>query len=115
MNKKNYIYMQLLNIIFSLASVMIKICSQYLQDYRNKYINIFVCLTVYMILMVVYAIGWQKVIKEVSLSTAYLSKGLILFWSLIWSCMIFSEKITINNILGTIIIFCGTCLVNNDD
>lgn len=57
---------------------------------------------------------WQKLLKKVDLSIAYVNKGMLLFWSMIWSVVIFREEITILNIIGTIIIFVGIMVVNEN-
>ena len=33
-------------------------------------------------------------------------------WSLIWSATIFKERITVQNIIGILIVVCGVALVN---
>jgi drug/metabolite transporter (DMT)-like permease len=68
----------------------------------------------YIMLLIIYAFFWQKLLKCIPLSTAYLSKGLLLFWLLLWAFLIFNEKITLLNIIGVGIIFSGTLLVNTD-
>ena len=110
-----YIIIQILNIIFSISSVITKLASL---AWERK--GFFTCETltyvfIYVGLLFIYAYFWQKVIKKVSLSSAYLNKGLLLFWNLLWAFVLFSEKITINNILGVLIICMGTILVNYDE
>ena len=62
----------------------------------------------------VYAIIWQQIIQKTDLSVAYTNKAMTIFWSMLWSFLIFKEKITWNNILGVVIIFTGILLVNRD-
>lgn len=114
-NVKSYLAMQGLNIIFSLSGVIMKMASLAWQ--KNGFFSHQTILNIlcYLILMLTYAFFWQKIIKKVSLSSAYLSKGLLIFWSLIWAAIIFDETITIQNIIGTAIIFGGTLLVADNE
>lgn len=73
-----------------------------------------VILLIMLIVLASYAFLWQKLLKKVDLSIAYVNKGMLLFWSMIWSVVIFREEITILNIIGTIIIFVGIMVVNEN-
>lgn len=112
---KYYVEMQILNIIFSLSSVVLKLASvSWEKDgLFNKVMILYIM--VFILLIGIYAFFWQKVIKKISLSTAYLSKGLNLFWTLLWAKVIFKELITIPNLIGTAVIFLGTLLVSSDE
>ena len=67
------------------------------------------------IILAGYAVVWQLILKRVELSVAYLNKGLLVFWGLLWAYIIFCEQITIMNMVGTIIIFIGTLMVNDNE
>lgn len=62
-----------------------------------------------------YAIVWQQVIKRFPLSLAYVNRAMAIFWSMIWAFLFFQERITWKNILGVIVIFAGTMVVNSDE
>lgn len=59
------------------------------------------------LILVVYAVLWQIVLKRVELSRAYAMKPLTMILSMIWGATLFHEEITWNMILGTIIILIG--------
>ncbi|MBQ0058491.1 MAG: DMT family transporter [Lachnospiraceae bacterium] len=61
-----------------------------------------------------YAIFWQQIIKRVDLSIAYANRAFAIFWSMLWAVLIFGERVTLQNILGVIVIFAGIMLVNQD-
>ena len=63
----------------------------------------------------IYAIFWQKILKRVDLSIAYMSKGVTLFWTLFWSVLIFDESVTLRNVIGLIFIFVGIAFINRDE
>lgn len=62
-----------------------------------------------------YALLWQQVLKRVELSVAYLNKGVVVFWSLLWAKFIFNEQITLKNIVGVCVIVVGISVVNSDE
>ena len=59
----------------------------------------------------IYAIAWQQVIKKFSLSTAYANKSVYLLWSQIWAIAIFHEQLSVQNIIGILIVLFGVWTV----
>lgn len=57
--------------------------------------------------MGVYALLWQRIIKRMPLSMAYMFKGTSLIFVLLFSALFFGEVITWTNILGSLIIIIG--------
>ena len=66
------------------------------------------------VLLGIYALAWQQVIKHWELSVAYANRSMAILWSLIWAVVFFRESVTINNIIGVVIVFLGTMLVNQN-
>lgn len=60
--------------------------------------------------MGVYALLWQQVIAKMPLSTAYMFKGTSLVFVLLFSALLFGEAITMNNVIGSVIIILGIVL-----
>ncbi|MFY0518404.1 EamA family transporter [Lysinibacillus sp. UGB7] len=58
------------------------------------------------------AIFWQKTLNKMELSKAYPYTALIYLFILIYTYFIFKEPISINNIIGTIIIMIGIFVMN---
>lgn len=67
-----------------------------------------------MVLMVVYAVVWQQILKRMPLTVAYANRPVTLIWGIIWGALIFKERITWNMILGAAIIFLGIYMVVSD-
>lgn len=114
-NKKNiwitFLSLQLMNVIYSLNSVLIKRASMFWESQ-----GLFSPSTMFLLLSAfftlgIYAVIWQKILSKVELSIAYMNKGMIVFWGLLWASLFFGEKISLRNIIGTAIIFMGTLLV----
>ena len=108
---KNYFYLHCLFFLYSLISVIGKTAAQ-LQIFSPKFITLcFVAL----ILLIIYAFFWQKILKKFSLVVAISNKGIVVFWVFLWSVIFFEENIKFNNILGALIIIIGIMLVTKND
>ena len=68
-----------------------------------------------LLIMALYALIWQQILKHLPLTVAYANKPVSLIWGMIWGTFIFGEKITWNMILGALIIFGGIYLVVTAD
>ena len=58
-----------------------------------------------------YAILWQQILRCIELGTAYLFKGTTLIFTMLIAALLFSETITIPNIIGSVIIVIGITLL----
>ena len=61
--------------------------------------------------MVLFAIGWQLLLRKFDLSYVYLFKGTTILWGLLFAQIIFHEQVTGNNLVGALIIVCGIGVV----
>ena len=68
-----------------------------------------------MMILGVYAIIWQQLLKKFDVSIAYANKAMGLLWSIVWAILIFNDTITIKNVIGVLIVIIGTIIVNNED
>ena len=71
------------------------------------YLFVFLMLAV----CVVYALAWQIVIKNISLHVAYANRSVYLIWGQIWAVMIYSEHLTMKNIIGLLVVLAGVVVV----
>lgn len=60
-----------------------------------------------MVALGLYAVLWQKVLSFMPLNKAFLCKSICIVFTLGISYWMFAENITLNNILGAIIIILG--------
>lgn len=63
----------------------------------------------------VYAVLWQQMIKKFDLSIAYANRAMGLLWSMVWAVIIFRESITLKNVIGVLLVMVGTVIVNSDN
>ena len=68
-----------------------------------------------LVIMGVYAVVWQQILKKMPLTVAYANKPVSLIWGMIWGSLIFHEKITWNMVLGAAVIFAGIWMVVTAD
>ena len=110
-NFRNYLQLHLNILLFSLTSVFSQLASiQYNKNGLHAPLRY-----VFLFLMIancgIYAIAWQQVIKKFSLSTAYANKSVYLLWSQIWAVAIFHEQLSVQNIIGILIVLFGVWTV----
>lgn len=107
---KNVLMLQAVIVIYTISGIMSKAASSVNDGETVKFIVFF---SLNFIFLGIYAIFWQQMIKRFELSVAYANRAMAIFWSMLWARIFFHEKISIQNILGVIIIFAGIMLINN--
>ena len=60
--------------------------------------------------LVVYALGWQQVIKHLPLTTAYANKAVTVGWGILLGFLIFGEAVTPRQVVGAVLIIAGIVL-----
>lgn len=108
---KSIIILQLVIVIYTLSGVAAKGAAGY-EMFSWQFIFFY---GLEMAILGVYAILWQQMIKRFDLSVAYANRSMAILWSLVWAVVFFHEKITVNNVLGVLIVLAGTVLVNTDE
>lgn len=100
---KSIILLEITFFIYALSSVFSKTAM-----YHNPtlvHIVIFYGLSILM--LGIYAILWQQILKKMDLSTAFSNKGITIIWGLLLGAIFFQEKITIGEIIGSMIVIAG--------
>lgn len=102
-----YVYLHLLLLLLSFSSVFSKLAAQ------NEFLSINFCLFygIAIIILGIYAILWQQILKHFSLTNAFFNKAVTIIWGMLWGILIFKETITINMIFGAIIVLVGVVMV----
>jgi drug/metabolite transporter (DMT)-like permease len=62
----------------------------------------------------IYALFWQKNLKHFEMNVAYAHRSIYNVWSLLWAVVIFSEEITLGNVVGTSLIIIGVLVIQNE-
>lgn len=106
MNKKEVAILVGVNLVYACTSIFTKMAS------RQKMLSwpYLLWIAGAIGVMGVYAILWQQVIKRMPLSTAFMFKGTSLIFILLISGLMLGESITVNNVIGSVIIILGIAL-----
>ena len=59
------------------------------------------------LILFVYAIFWQQILKRISLVVAYACKGIGIFYGILWGIIFFNEEITWKMIVGALFVLVG--------
>lgn len=62
-----------------------------------------------------YALGWQQVIKHLPLTFAYANRAVTVVWGIIWGILFFGEELSPLKTLGAIIVLAGVVLFTTSD
>ena len=70
---------------------------------------------VIIVLLGVYAIGWQQVIKRIPLTTEFANKAGTVVWGIVWGWFFFGESITSGKLIGAGMVIAGVVLFAKSD
>lgn len=102
----NYLFLICVNFIYACTSICTKMASR--QNLLSWPYMFWIAGAIGV--MGVYALLWQQVIMRMPISVAYMFKGTSLVFVLLFSVLFFGEVITINNLVGSVIIIVGIVL-----
>ncbi|MBE5841933.1 hypothetical protein SAMN02910275_02193 [Butyrivibrio sp. INlla18] len=96
-------------VIYSLSTVAANLASKH-EFLSFEYIAFF---GLEFVILGIYAIVWQQMIKKFQLSVAYANKALTLMWSMLWNFLIFSQGITPFKVVGVLLVVAGVIVMNS--
>ena len=111
MSKKWFIILQLSILLDAMSGVASKLARNH-ADNRMLYILLMGSVIG---LMGVFALLWQQILKHMSLTFATTFRPFRSVYTLLLSALIFSEKITLRNGLGVLIIIAGILIGAKED
>lgn len=108
-NVKSYILLHIILIFYTLGDICSKTAAS------KEFLSFEFCLYYGFVLLIlaVYAVLWQQIIKKIPLNVAYANKAITLIWGMIWGSIIFKEHISISNIIGSAVVLTGVILMVN--
>ena len=122
---KTTIKLQPIVLLYSCVSIGSKLASKQIPGWSGNIFDFIIdCLTNWKLILIlfsmfvilfVYAIIWQKCIKNVPITVMYANKSSYIFWTQLAAVAVFSEHLSLCNIIGIIIIFIGIMVVNSDE
>ncbi|MDD7451840.1 MAG: EamA family transporter [Treponema sp.] len=94
--------------IYSFSGIFSKIAST--QEFLSlKYIF---CFGAIIMILGIYAVLWQQILKKIELSVAMSNKPLVLILGTVWAVLFFNEEISTKFVVGMILIFVGILIVS---
>ena len=106
-----HIYINFVFLFYSLISIAMKLVS----NQKFPSFNFFIYYFIVILMLFIYAIMWQRILKQFDLGTAYIYKGTTIIWTLLWSVIFFSEKISLYNVIGGLVILLGIFLIQRKE
>lgn len=107
---KNIILLQGVVIIYTFSGIMSKNASAN----RDNPVQFLFFFGMEFVILGIYALLWQQLIKRFELSVAYANRSMAILWSMLWAVIFFHDKITLKNIIGVLLVTLGTVIINTD-
>ena len=107
---KNIILLQGVVVVYTFSGIMSKKASEN-GDNLIKFLFFF---AMEFVILALYAVLWQQMIKRFELSVAYANRSMAILWSMLWAVVFFGDHITWKNILGILLVLLGTIIINTD-
>ncbi len=114
MTRVNLKWMLIMHVLFLLYSVG-SICSKLAAGKAFMSLHFLLLYSSVLVILLLYAVGWQQVIKHLPLSTAYANKAVTIVWGILWGCVFFRETITIGKLIGAAVVLIGVVLYTEAD
>lgn len=106
-NIKYYVILHIILLIFSTCGIFSKLAA----SYKFLSFGFILFYSISILILFIYTIAWQQILKKIPLITAFLNKSITIIWSMLWGIIIFNENITLKMIIGSIVVLCGVSLV----
>lgn len=108
---KTLFALHLLLMVYSMSGICSKLAAS------TKFLSLEFCFYygIIILLLGLYAIGWQQIIKRLPLTTAFSNKAITVVWGIVWGCLFFGEGITLNKLVGAAFIIVGVVLYSRSD
>ena len=98
-------------VIYSLSTVL----SKYASGEEFFSLRFFLLYGGDICLLGIYAVVWQQVLKRLPLVFSYANKAVTVAWGLLWGYLFFSEKITMNKLLGAAAVIAGIIIYSSGE
>ena len=106
MKQKTWLALHLLLLLYAASSVFSKLAAG--EPFLSLRFILFYGAA--LVLLAVYALGWQQVIKRLPLTSAYANKAVTVLWGLLAGLLFFGEALTPRKIVGAALVIAGIVL-----
>lgn len=110
-DKRVFLALHLLLVFYSLSSVLSKLAA------GQAFLSFKFCLCYggMFLILVIYALGWQQILKRLPLTVAFANKAVTLVWSMVFGALLFHEQIRLNQLIGCALAVAGVVLFVQPD
>ena len=105
---KNLFLLHLLLFLYSMCSI----CSKKASGYDFLSMGFIIFYGGMILLLGIYAIFWQQIIKRLPLTLAFANKAVTVIWGMVWGVLIFHEHLSVGKFVGAAVIIAGIVLYN---
>jgi len=111
LDKKVFLALHLLLLFYSCSSVLSKLAA------GQKFLSwgFILCYGGMFMILVIYAVGWQQILKRLPLTVAFANKAVTLVWSMVFGALLFNESIKLNQLIGCALAVVGVILFVKED
>lgn len=102
-NRRNMILFSGVYLFYSLSGVLAKLSAKF----EVLSTGFLLCYAGMVMIMGIYAVVWQQLLKTNPLSGVFMYKATTVIWGSVFGVLIFSEQITTGKILGILLIMLG--------
>ncbi len=103
---KSYIRLHIILFMYSFIGIFSKLAAK--ENLMSlRFCLIYGCM---IILLGIYAVVWQQIIKKMPLSVAFSNKAVTVIWSYMWSVVLFDDIVTVRKIIGMALVIWGIVL-----
>ena len=110
-DKKVFLALHLLLLFYSCSSVLSKLAAA--QEFLSW--GFILCYGGMFLILVIYAVGWQQILKRLPLTVAFANKAVTLVWSMVFGALLFRESIQLNQLIGCALAVAGVVLFVQPD
>ncbi len=107
---KKYIFLYLTLALYSAVSIFSKLAGR--QDFLS--LPFILLYGIVLGILLLYAFLWQRILKMFPLTTAFSNKAVVIPLGMIWGARFFDETITVQMILGALVIIGGVLIIGNE-
>lgn len=108
---KTIIKLQAVVVLYTFAGIFSKLAS----GESLFSLKFFIFMGMELLMLFVYALLWQQVIKKTELSVAYANREMYLLWSLLWAVVFFHNDVTPANVIGCLLVIAGTLIITGEE
>ena len=105
------VFLHLTFLVYSLASVFSKKAGAE-EVFSIKFLLFY---GMVLFILMLYAVLWQQNLKRLPLVTAYANKAVTVIWGMVWGVLLWQEKVSLNNIIGAVIIMFGVAMIATEE